>query len=516
MKELFNRLEICLKYISQTNIELQQELSDERLLKLIDDLLIFTCLHESELFILRQLAQSFYAENDKDFVSKNICLLDCKKLVRRFDLESMIIESWSKRIASLPEEDQFFEVISMEEYSDKSYKYYQCKSLDFENIEHSKLLLLANKILKRACEIIDFDLFHYRRFEDQNMIWQRDTEEIMLESAKEDYFFTEFIEGKATLNDWKLYPNTRFRTHYEQGYDTTEEGWTKINNHQQKLFDQAVNLYMDILISDVTNLPYSFQLNNARTHLSIINKFMDGEYTSLDYKRLNKIIEFSEPDEVILELDDMMRYDVYNYDNLLPFDGPNKKKSTRLVATLLIEYQKYLNKFINETLEKKSKSNIVGITEDLSVDIIESNTHSSLPKPMSFKLKFKPKKEEILKTVVRELWPYDIVDNDKNYMDDLIDVLLCSNFREIDKPIYFGTNTNFCCVVLKEFFPHFENMNAASLEQSKLFKTKNDNFLTQTNFNKSVSEEPKKDREFDKIKQIIRQLEGKNSNSSKN
>ena len=118
MKELLNRLEICLKYISETNLELHHELSDERLLKLIDDLLIFTCLHESELFILRQLEQSFYAENNKGFVSKNICLFDCKKLVRRFDLESMIIESWSKRIASIPEEDQIYLEISMDEYSD--------------------------------------------------------------------------------------------------------------------------------------------------------------------------------------------------------------------------------------------------------------------------------------------------------------------------------------------------------------------------------------------------------------
>jgi hypothetical protein len=378
------------------------------------------------------------------------------------------------------------------------------------------LLLAANKLLKTACEIIDFDLFHYQRFEDQNMIWKRDTDEIMLESSKEDYFYTEFIEGKATLNDWKTYPNTGFRLHYERYFETTEEGWAKINNHQKKLFEQAVKLYMDILISDVTNLPYSFQLNNARTHFAIIDKFMDGEYSSLDLKRINKIIEFSEPDEVILELDDMKRYDVYNYENFLPFDGPNKKKSSRLVATLLIEYQAFLNVFTTEILEKSPKSNIIGIPTDFSDETINSNNLSILPKPMAFKLKFKPKREEILKTVIRELWNYDIVDIEKNSTDDLINILLCTDFREIDKPINFGTNTNFCCIVIKEFFPHFENMNAASLEQSKLFKTKKGNFLTQTNFNKSVREFPKKEKELNEIKKIIRQLEEKNSKSSNN
>jgi hypothetical protein len=243
---------------------------------------------------------------------------------------------------------------------------------------------------------------------------------------------------------------------------------------------------------------------------------MDGEYSSLDLKRINKIIEFSEPDEVILELDDMKRYDVYNYENFLPFDGPNKKKSSRLVATLLIEYQDFLNVFINEILEKSPKSNIIGIPSDFSDETIKSNNLTILPKPMAFKLKFKPKREEILKAVIRELWNYDIVDIEKNSSDDLINILLCTDFREIDKPINFGTNTNFCCIVIKEFFPHFENMNAASLEQSKLFKTKNDTFLTQSNFNKSVREFPKKEKELNEIKKIIRQLEEKNSKSSNN
>jgi hypothetical protein len=516
MEKLLNRLEICLKYISDTNSELQQELSKERLLEVIDELLIFTFMNESDLFILRQLTTSFYAAPKDDFVSKNICLLDCKRLVRRFDLDPLIFESWSKKINSVPEEDQFFEEIEMEGFTDNSYKYYKWKSFDTESFQHSKLLLAANRILNKACQIIDYDLFHNRRFEDQNTIWRRDTEEFMTKSTKENNFYDEFIECKATLNDWKTYPNTGFRTHYEQYYDTTQEVWTKINNHQQKLFGQAVKLYMDILISDVTNLPYSFQLNNARTHLAIISKFMDGEYSSLDLKRINKIIEFSEPDEVILELDDMKRYDVYNYDNFLPFDGPNKKKSSRLVATLLIEYQEFLNVFIAEILEKSPKSNIIGIPSDFSDETIKSNDLSILPKPMAFKLKFKPKREEILKTVIRELWNYDIVDIEKNSSDDLINILLCSDFREIDKPINFGTNTNFCCKVIKEFFPYFENMNAASLQQSKLFKTKNDTFLSQSNFNKSVNGFSKKEKELNEIKKIIRQLEEKNSKSSNN
>jgi hypothetical protein len=516
MEKLLNRLEICLKYISDTNSELQQELSKERLLEVIDELLIFTFMNESDLFILRQLTTSFYAAPKDDFVSKNICLLDCKRLVRRFDLDPLIFESWSKKINSVPEEDQFFEEIEMEGFTDNSYKYYKWKSFDTESFQHSKLLLAANRILNKACQIIDYDLFHNRRFEDQNTIWRRDTEEFMTKSTKENNFYDEFIECKATLNDWKTYPNTGFRTHYEQYYDTTQEVWTKINNHQQKLFGQAVKLYMDILISDVTNLPYSFQLNNARTHLAIISKFMDGEYSSLDLKRINKIIEFSEPDEVILELDDMKRYDVYNYDNFLPFDGPNKKKSSRLVATLLIEYQEFLNVFIAEILEKSPKSNIIGIPSDFSDETIKSNDLSILPKPMAFKLKFKPKREEILKTVIRELWNYDIVDIEKNSSDDLINILLCTDFREIDKPINFGTNTNFCCFVIKEFFPYFENMNAASLQQSKLFKTKNDTFLSQSNFNKSVSGFSKKEKELNEIKKIIRQLEEKNSKSSNN
>jgi hypothetical protein len=128
----------------------------------------------------------------------------------------------------------------------------------------------------------------------------------------------------------------------------------------------------------------------------------------------------------------------------------------------------------------------------------------------------KPQKEETLKKITAALLRYDFIDADKHTIAELNNILLCNNYKEVKSPIHFGAQTNFCCLILKEFFPFFENMNAASIEQSKLFKTQSGRFLTQTNFNKSVKAGTKKEEELAEIKKIIRQLEEKNSKSSKN
>lgn len=511
MEKLLERLDICLKFIAQATKEIEDNKPIEDIRALINELLLFTYTLESDLYILTQLTGDFYNKN-QDSIRRNICLLDSKKLVKQYKLERFIFGIWQETLSNLPEPQKSSARSFAHEYSPRYFMIESWKVKGIQKFEKEQLHAAAKRIILHACEVIDLFLFDERKIEDNENNRNREMEEYLDLSNAENDFNNRFIEGRATLNEWKKFPNTRFRMHYDFFHNPSEEGWLKINNHQKKLFYEALKIELDILKSELSILPNPHKENNATAQIAIISKFMSGDYSPLDIKRLNKIIEFTDPEDVILELDDMNRYDVYNYDEYLPYKGENNKKSPRFIAELLVEYKKLLQIVLQG--EIRQKSIMTGFDEDLS-DIFDENK-PKLPKPSAFKLKMKPQKELTLKQITAELMKYDFIDTDKHSINELNNILLCYNFKEIDVPIQFGSQTNFCCLILKEFFPFFENMNAASIAESGLFKTRSGTLLTQTNFNKSVKAGSKKEEELAKIKTIIRQLEEKNSKSSKN
>jgi hypothetical protein len=463
------------------------------------------------LFILTQLASSFYAQNNS-LVSRNVCLFDSEKLVKKYQLENLIFNNWNKKYDSLPEHERDSALHFKYEYSPRWYMISNWENKGIRKVDKEKLVNAIKRIIMDACEVIDIHLFSDFELEDEWMKRNKDMNNYWEESHRETMFYEDFINEKATLDDWKKHPYTSFRQYFEYHGSGTEEGWNRLNAYQTKLFNQALQEEISILKEELLSLPEPNKQDNASTQLAIIRKFLTGEFSQLDYKRLNQIIEFSDPDQVILELDDMSRYDVYNYDRYIPYNGENNKKSPRFVASLLTEYKKFLERVLHEYTIPKSVMS--GLDEDLSAFFDEEKP--KLPKPSSFRLILKPDKEAILKKVTAELIKFDFIDMDKHTISELNNIFLCSNFKEIKNPVQFGSQTNFCCQILKEFFPYFENMNAASIAQSGLFKTQSGRLLTQTNFNKSVKAGSKKEGELAEIKKIIRQLEEKNSKSSKN
>jgi hypothetical protein len=498
-------------FIAQAKKEIEDDKPIGEIKILINELLRFTYTVESDLYLLTQLTGEFYSKN-QDLISRNICLLDSKKIVQKYNLDKLIFGLWQETLSKLPEPERSSARSFAFEYSPRRSMIDKWKVEGIQKFDKKQLNTAAKRILIHACEVIDIFLFDEREIEDDQNVRTREMAKYLDHSQAESDFYNRFIEETATLAEWKKFPNTGFRMHYDFYYTPSQEGWDKINKHQKKLFYEALKIEMDILKSEISNLPEPFKKNNLTTQLAIISKFISGDYKPLDIKRLNRIIEFTDPEEVIIELDDMNRYDVYNYGKFLPYDGELSKKSPRFVAELLIEYKNLLERVLASYVSRNSVMD--DIDDDLS-DLFDEEK-PKLPKPNAFKLMLKPQKEEILKKVTFELMKFDFINTEEHNISELNNILLCSNFKEIEKPIQFGAQTNFCCQILKEFFPFFENMNAASIAQSRLFKTQSGRLLTQTNFNKSVKSGSKREEELTEIKKIIRQLEEKNSKSSKN
>lgn len=502
MEKLLQRLELCLKFVSQANQIIESNDSIDELRRLVDELLVFTYDFESDLYLLSLLKDEFFEKN-QDVLSRNMLLLDAKKAVRLHKLEAIIFESWMKNLSGLSESDKSNAESFAVDYTPRKFMIERWEQKGIFSFDKTTLVTAAKVILRHSCEVIDILLFNDRIIENNQAVDIKSLNDMFDPSGDECQFYTNFINEKATVEEWRRYPDTRFRVFYDFYHETTQPDWDKLNNYQTKLFNEAINRELSILESELLELPQPYKLQNASTQLSIINKFLSGEFSELDIKRLNKFIDFTRPEEVLLELDDMNRYDVYNYEKILPYDGPNGRRSPRFIAHVLLEYQKFLEHVLaeKEPLNKEVTNNKKGLASSMN------KAKTRLPKPASFMLKMKPRKSSVLSKVVNELCQYDFIDMDRHKSSELTEILLCSNFSEIKNPVHFGSNTNFCCLVLKEFFDYFENMNAASIEKSGLFKTKGSEKLTQTNFNKSTSAGTKKEQELQQIRQIIRQLE---------
>lgn len=515
IRNITERLDKCLAFLTSSKNALNADASFDDVRNTVRELLRFTYTLDSDLYMLFLLVDEMRKEK-RSTIENNIFIVDCKNIVRKWHFEKDVFGSFHQ----LAKVDDFLDERDLRSYLRDTNKWREnLNKWNYKGIKEfdkSKLVEAGFEIIKYSLLLLDAEILSRHNIVDVQYESNLYEHEFIDYWSQELNFYDCFISGKATLNDWKKFPNTGFFLYYE-GTQGMQEDYnvSKIHIIQQKLFEQAISEELNVLKSEITELPQEYQLENAKNQLSIIDKFLTGSFSELDFKRINNIIEFIDADEVILELDDMKRYSVYNYDKYLPYDGPNGKRSPRLVAEVLTSYRDFLSNHITKLDLIQNplifEETVDDIKEDFQLTVFHKGKPTyhpkpTLPKPSAFKLKMRPKKEAILREVVTDICKYDLIDYDKNHPEDLIDVFLTSNFKLVSKPIYFGTNTNFCCAILRELFIYFENMDAKIIESSNLFFTKSGGKLTQTNFNKSVNQLKGKTKELDEIKKIIKRL----------
>jgi hypothetical protein len=470
---------------------------------MLSELAEFTYTPKSNLYALKEL-QIDFRKNIPSQNEKNILLIDCEALVKKHKLSDQIFNSFKTLELETAESIQPSLYQSYLLYPDES-KYDNFLKVDISNYSIKKLREYCNKLIKHSYSIIDFFFFDDEK---AHVILSNEFSPLDFSNLtpKEKTFVDNFLSGKATVQDWRENPSTYFREYYFiMSEYLTEKDWEKLDSFQSKLFDEALEIEVEMLFEELNNVSHNSKLPNAQNQLRIIDTFLSGSFSQLDLERLKNIIHFEDENKVILELDNLKRYDIYKYHEYLPYNGLYGKRSPIFVAKLLLRYKDIIENLISRLTTNEKGENFednVEVSESLSVTIQNSkgeiiDSDAPNPKPSSFKLIKKNQKKEKLEKVVYELMKLEFINENKSTAQELIAVFSCENYS-LAKPVHLGTKTNFCCYILKKLTPHFSNLDGASIEKSKLFITKTGKALTQTNYNKSsnnlsLSEQIKRD-----------------------
>ena len=430
---------------------------------------------DSKLILFNQIKDNYFMNSD---FFLNYYIHESRALLIQHNLKEYIKGRWKKSLDSLTDS----QLSSAETYSIDYYPElyildkYNKKLNEANSIQEIKII--QEKILSWYAQ--DIDMLAYSPFSIQNTSVLFDSHDIS-PFEKSDPNFDMWIDGSITLDSWRQFPNTGFLFNMTRFF--TEKHIINANTYQLKLYNQALDIELNSLKNNISNAPLDVQKVNIARQLSLIQKFTLGNFSDLDFQRISQIIFFDRPNEVILAYDDIIRFDIYNYEKILPYDGYYLKKSPRLVADILIKYEQFLieQSVLLEQSDNKELPKII-----------------NKPKPNNFGFN-KRKKLQVLIDVLNELnLKYDLIEND---VDDLINVLTHNDYTTIPFTIKISGQTNIFTYILKEIVFCFSNLTAISVQNSGRFITKKEGkTLLESNFNKSANslKEYKKE-EIDKI-----------------
>ena len=494
MEKIIDRLDKCLIYLVEQQEKLNSELTSEELRKMLSELAEFKYTPKSNLYALKELYNEFMMHNSSK-IDQNILLIDCEALVKKYKLNNLIFNSF-KNIELETDMDEHNYLFESYLYFPDEAKYEKFLKVDTSIYSIEKLEKNCAILIMTSYSIIDFFIFDNKKAHRILNSHELNSLDHFTYTKKENTFFDKFINEKASIEDWKYFPTTKFRDYFFLTFDgITQKDWEKLESFQRKLFEEALEIETKILLEELNNVSHNSKLPNAQNQLRIIDTFLSGSFSKLDLERLKNIIDFEDENKVIIELDNLKRYDIYNYNEYLPYNGLYGKRSPIFVAKLLLRYKNIIDNLISSLSQSVKVEKVedfkefIDVNESLSVTIQNSkgeiiDSDAPNPKPPSFKLIKKNQKKEKLEKVVHELMRIEFINENKSTAQELIAVFSCDNYS-LAKPVHLGNKTNFCCYILKNLTPHFSNLDGASIEKSKLFITKGGSALTQTNYNKS-------------------------------
>ena len=419
---------------------------------------------DSKLILFNQIKDNYFMNSD---FFLNYYIHESRALLIQHNLKEYIKGRWKKSLDSLTDS----QLSSAETYSIDYYPElyildrYNKKLNEANSIQEIKII--QEKILSWYAQ--DIDMLAYSPFSIQNTSVLFDSHDIS-PFEKSDPNFDMWIDGSITLDSWCQFPNTGFLFFMQSFF--SEKHIINANTYQLKLYNQALDIELNSLKINISNSPIDVQKVNIARQLSLIQKFTLGNFSDLDFQRISQIIVFNRPNEVILAYDDIIRFDIYNYGKILPYDGYYLKKSPRFVADILIKYEQFLieqSVLLEQSDNKKLRKFI------------------KKPKPNNFGF-INQKKIKLLESVFQKLqFEFELIENEDNKITDLVNLLTAHDYLTIPYSINIKCKTNIFCYIIRESKFMFNNLKGKSVGNSKKFYSNEGNVITETNFNKSAS-----------------------------
>ncbi len=426
----------------------------------------FTYLKKGNLFILAQLVEE-YRKTKVDYIEQNIFLQESLDLISKYQFKEIKNASFpifekreQKRKNNNHLQDLFYQV--------KQEKYFNLRKLKFDTKFQIKAKYTHLK--KQVFLYLNLMFFFNREFKNRE-------EPINLDELSRDKinFYDSWNFSRASLQKWIKYPDTDFLDLPVYQNKLMAE---KIHKIQQRLFQKALQAELQELL---IKLAKGNRILNYKRFLDLTENFINGNFQTIDLKRLTTFFSFDRPDEVLVELDNILMEKEIDFKKYLPYDRPNKTKSPRFTAELLVQFG------INCTKTLKFYAN-KGSIKDLN-DAKFNFSKKFIPKHKVCSFQFIQSSINLmkLKSVLKELnTKFNLIALNDQVFNEFLEVLTCQDYTKLNFKIHIACKTNLFSYVLKELKPFFSNLTGKEIEESKIFLTKlNNKPLTASNFNKS-------------------------------
>ncbi len=437
----------------------------------------------TKLLLFEQLINDFHKDNNPALY--NFYVHESRDLLRKYSFKNFIYGSWLRVLDNSDDRDLNLAEGYCADYSPLIYKISKFQNKISGLSTYIDLKAIYLEILQWYAN--DIDMLAYSSFKIRNP--KIDEYDGFTPYDGSDEYTKKWFEDEITLDLWRKYPSTGFLSNLEYFYP---EHYIKIaNQNQLKLFNEALDLELNSLKKNILSSSGLIQIINIKRQLNLIENFVSGNFSELDYQRLSQIISFDRPNEVVIAYDDIIRFDVYDYHKILPYDGVNLRKSPRFVAEILIRYQNFLTEKLLIINKEKDQNSI-------------SKSKEKKPTPNNFG--FIITKSHKLLAVFHQLQhKFDILDNSDNKISDLVNLLTAMDYSTIPYVIKIQCKTNVFCYILRESKFLFKNLNASTIGNSKKFYSNIGSVLTATNFNKSANSlSPNIKEEINKILQDLK------------
>ena len=164
------------------------------------------------------------------------------------------------------------------------------------------------------------------------------------EKNREEYI-NSWLDCSVTGLEWKKNFNYDFWEELEYIIEDEEER-EKIESHQLGLFYEEVKLTVDRKFSAFEHTAFNKKKNVIERELELIKNFTNGDLSDITIKRLNKIINFEEPEKVLIEYDEVIKH---NYFDPYSFYILNKNKFNSYTTFFIAHFiSAYIQKLENE------------------------------------------------------------------------------------------------------------------------------------------------------------------------
>lgn len=309
--------------------------------------------------------------------------------------------------------------------------------------------------------------------------------ELKERSEYEIEYYNKWINGTVKFSDLGANSYYDFIDYfYEQ--KLSNDQLEIIEARQLELFKEGLSWKTNSLIQDIKDLEEPKVSLLVNLHISLLERFLEGDIDELLIARINKFIKIDNPKEVLLEYDELINSDYYDYHKLVVYEvGRYRKYSPTFTANLIYAYLQILKSPLAKTELNRVKS---------------KNKVQTKNERIAFHFKGDPEQLKFALTTLQH--QIDLLKN-SDLIESFVSLLLSNDILNEKIRIDLDCETQQFAYIINRLKPYFSKLTAKGIEETKSFYSKNGVLITANNLH---GRPPKGVKQQEAIDKIIHQM----------